>query len=265
MVSQYFVISLINLVTFCRPIDNMRPSNPLSIILDNNRLTGPNFIDLLSVGNGASVAAKAIGSNFIDLLNHVLLLDDVLYVPNAFKNIISISSLTRRGYEFLYSRDVCKLYFGNKMIGMGYVIHGLYDVDNIINNIEPQSNVNAMLIKNTTNSKHLWHLRLCHIAEDRITKLERMGILNNLESASNRTCEACLQGKMRRSPFIRQMARANNILEIIHSDVCGPFSEMARGGFYYFITFIDDLSRYGHLFFIKNKSESFEKFKEFKA
>ena len=40
---------------------------------------------------------------------------------------------------------------------------------------------------------------------------------------------------------------------------------MSRGGFYYFITFIDDLSRYGHLFLMKNKSESFEIFKEFKA
>ena len=44
---DYNDIQLINLVTFCRPIDNMRPSNPLSIILDNNRLTGPNFIDWL--------------------------------------------------------------------------------------------------------------------------------------------------------------------------------------------------------------------------
>ena len=55
------------------------------------------------------------------------------------------------------------------------------------------------------------------------------------------------------------------MMEIIHSDVCGPFREMARGSFFYFITFIDDLSRYGHLFPMKNKSESFEKFKEFKA
>ena len=61
------------------------------------------------------------------------------------------------------------------------------------------------------------------------------------------------------------MARAKNILKIIHSVVCGPFREMARGRFFYFITFIDDLSRYGHLFLMKNKSESFEKFKEFKA
>ena len=73
----------------------------------------------------------------------------------------------------------------NKMIGMGYVIHGLYYVDNMINNIEPQSNVNVMIIKNATNSKHLWHLRLYHIAEDRITKLEKIGILSDLESTSD--------------------------------------------------------------------------------
>ena len=132
-------------------------------------------------------------------------------------------------------------------------------------NIEPQSNMNAMLIKNANNSKHLCHLRLCHIAEDRITKMEKMGILSDLKSISDPTCEVCLQGKMTMSPFVGQMTRANEVLEIIHSDVCGPFKEMARGGFYYFIIFIDDLLRYGHLFFMKNKSESFEKFKEFKA
>ena len=89
--------------------------------------------------------------------------------------------------------------------------------------------------------------------EDRITKLERMGILCNLASVSNSTCEDCLQGMMTRSPFIGQMERFKDVLEIIHSDVCGPFSEMARGGFYYFITFIDDLSRFGYLFLIKKK------------
>ena len=92
-----------------------------------------------------------------------------------------------------------------------------------------------------------------------------MGILSNLETISNSTYEDCLQGKMTRSPFVGRMERAKDVLEIIHSDVCGPFGEMARGGFYHFITFIDDLSRYGHLFLMKNKSESFEMFKEFKA
>ena len=40
---------------------------------------------------------------------------------------------------------------------------------------------------------------------------------------------------------------------------------MARGGFYYFITFTDDFSRYGYVYLLKNKSDSFEKFKEYKV
>ena len=122
-----------------------------------------------------------------------------------------------------------------------------------------------MLIHNASNLKYLWHLRLGHIADDTITKLEKLEILSHLESSSNPTCEACIQGKMTRSPFVRKMERAKEILEIIHSDIYGPFNQMATGEFYYFITFIDDLSRYGHLYLMKYKSESFEKFKEFKV
>ena len=77
----------------------------------------PNKVTL-KLGNGASVAAKAIGSTLINLLDHILLLDNALYVLNAFKNIISISSLTSRGYEFHFGRYVCKIHFGNELIGM---------------------------------------------------------------------------------------------------------------------------------------------------
>ena len=54
------------------------------------------------------------------------------------------------------------------------------------------------------------------------------------------------------------------MLELIHSDVCGPMKPSARDGFRYFITFIDDYSRYGYVYLMRNKSESFDKFKEFK-
>ena len=52
-------------------------------------------------------------------------------------------------------------------------------------------------------------------------------------------------------------------MEIIHTDVCGPMSVEARGGYHYFLTFTDDLSRYGYIYLMKCKSETFEKFKEF--
>ena len=54
-------------------------------------------------------------------------------------------------------------------------------------------------------------------------------------------------------------------MEIIHTDVCGPMSVEARGGYHYFLTFTNDLSRYGYIYLMKHKSETFEKFKEFQS
>ena len=54
--------------------------------LANERRLRPNKVTL-KLGNRASIAAKAIGSTSIDLYDHILLLDDVLYVPNAYKNM----------------------------------------------------------------------------------------------------------------------------------------------------------------------------------
>ena len=42
-------------------------------------------------------------------------------------------------------------------------------------------------------------------------------------------------------------------------------SVKARGGYRYFLTFTDDLSRYGYIYLMKHKSETFEKFKEFQS
>jgi Reverse transcriptase (RNA-dependent DNA polymerase)/Integrase core domain len=72
-------------------------------------------------------------------------------------------------------------------------------------------------------------------------------------------------GKMTKAPFIGRGERAGDLLGLIHSDVCGPMSTLARRGFSYFITFTDDYSRYGYVYLMRHKSEAFDKFKEFKT
>jgi hypothetical protein len=57
--------------------------------------------------------------------------------------------------------------------------------------------------------------------------------------------------------------RATDLLGIIHTDVCGPMSISTRNGYRYFVTFTDDLCRYGYIYLMKQKSETFEKLKEF--
>ena len=78
------------------------------------------------------------------------------------------------------------------------------------------------------------------------------------------TCESCLLEKMTKSPFTRKGERTSELLGLVYSDVCGSMSSSARGRYFYFITFTDDLSRYGYVYLMKHKSESFEMFKLFR-
>jgi len=117
---------------------------------------------------------------------------------------------------------------------------------------------------NSLNPLYLWHCRLGHINENRMNKLHKSGNLGSFDYESYDTCESCLLGKMTKTPFGGKGQHASGTLELIHSDVCGPMTTHARGGFSYFITFIDDYSKYGYLYLMKYKSEAFEKFKEFR-
>jgi hypothetical protein len=55
-----------------------------------------------------------------------------------------------------------------------------------------------------------------------------------------------------------------DVLELIHTDICGPFPTATRNGHIYFISFIDDYSRYGYIYLIKEKAQVLDIFKSFK-
>ena len=112
---------------------------------------------------------------------------------------------------------------------------------------------------------YLWHCRLGHIGVKRMKKLHKDGFSDSLGYESFDACEPCLLGKMTKTPFFGTMERATDLLEIIHTDVCRPMSIKARGGYRYFLTFTDDLSRYEYIYLMKHKSKTFEKFKEFQS
>eukprot|EP01018_Ginkgo_biloba_P014433 Gb_10172 [translate_table: standard] len=77
-------------------------------------------------------------------------------------------------------------------------------------------------------------------------------------------CEACVAGKQHREKFEDNEWRAEVVLSLIHSDIYGPMKTPSLGGAKYFLTFTDDFSRKVWVYFLKNKSETLEKFKDFK-
>ena len=112
------------------------------------------------------------------------------------------------------------------------------------------------------NQTYLWHLRLCHINLERIHRMVTGGLLSSLDVIALLVYEPYLEEKITMRPFKAKGYRATEVLDLVHTDLCGPMSTSARGGYEYFITFIDYYSRYEYIYL---KSEAFDKFKEFKA
>jgi transposase InsO family protein len=78
-------------------------------------------------------------------------------------------------------------------------------------------------------------------------------------------CEHCTLGKQHRLHFNSGQHRTASILEYIHSDLWGPSSTTTQGGNKYFLSLIDDFSRKVWIYLLKQKSDTFEKFKNWKT
>ena len=70
---------------------------------------------------------------------------------------------------------------------------------------------------------------------------------------------------MKKRPFRTLVLCALVPLELVHANVCGLINMSGRGDYEYFITFTDDYLRYRYFYLMCHQSESFDKFKEFKA
>ncbi|KAF0920196.1 hypothetical protein E2562_033748 [Oryza meyeriana var. granulata] len=130
-------------------------------------------------------------------------------------------------------------------------------------NVNNACNDKVMNVINETSSK-LWHCRLGHISRGRIERLIREEILLPLDFSDADHCIDCIKGKFTKT-IKKGATRSSSPLEIIHTDICGPFPVTSVDGFDSFITFTDDYSRYGYIYPISDRSESLEKFKIFKA
>jgi hypothetical protein len=210
----------------------------------------------MHMGNMARLVVIIVGTLPLHLPSGFILeLSNFYFVLDLCKNIILICFMATRlsltGCSITKSENNgCSIYMNNMFYGHTPIIDGLF-----IMNLECERNdfnIDAKHPKtNDSNSTYLWHCRLGHIGHKRMKKLHKDGLLESLDFESFETCEVCLVGKMVKTPFNGYVKRASDLLEIIHTDVCGPMSIPVHGGFHYFITFTDDLSCYGYTYVMR--------------
>jgi hypothetical protein len=188
-------------------------------------------------------------------------LSNVLYVPGLEKNLVSISCLEDRGNRIAFVDGKMLSWHKDSNIEKARVI-GTRE-GNLYRLLEQNEEA---LVHDEFNPNELWHRRYAHINYQALSFLKKMveGI-PELQSTHKGICKGCALGKNIKKPFPSNNNRSKEILDLIHSNVCGPMPVKSLGGFLYYVIFIDDYSRKTWLYLLKTKDEVFNKFQEFKA
>lgn len=100
----------------------------------------------------------------------------------------------------------------------------------------------------------LWHRRMGHLhhGDLRILRKTISGV-PELSIERDDVRRGCTLGKYAKAAFSKSNNRAQSVLGLIHSDICGPMSTKALSGAEYLVTFIDDHSRKTWIYFLKTR------------
>jgi transposase InsO family protein len=128
--------------------------------------------------------------------------------------------------------------------------------------------LHALSASNDNNRQlcELWHHRMAHLHHGALGGLrEVVTRVPQINIENHDVCRGCALGKFTKASFPSSDTRSTGILDLVHTDVCGPMIQMSLSGCEYYLTFIDDYSRKTWIYLLNAKSEVFTRFQEFKA
>ncbi|KMQ81727.1 copia protein [Lasius niger] len=164
---------------------------------------------------------KGIGSLHFD----TCILKNVMYVPDLSTNLLSVNAITDKGGEVLFTKTGVEVKQQGKVVIRGNKSKsGLYKIT-----LETKKEEMAYSIPKENMSTE-WHKRLGHLSTTNMKKLTGMStgiklqneMLKNLEN-----CEICCKAKQTRLPFKTVRSKAKRLLQLIHTDLCGPIDPVA--------------------------------------
>jgi hypothetical protein len=208
--------------------------------------------------NGAGMKISHVGKSIIHTPSRNLELRNVLHVPHATKNLISTHRFSLDNNVFF---EIHPWFFLVKdrdtrtTLLKGNCHRGLYPL--------PSSCHKKLALGVNKPSLARWHDRLGHPAFQVVERVLRdYNLPHQVESNKEYVCGPCQQAKSHQLPYSKSSSVSNQPLELIFSDVWGPAPESV-GRYKYYVSFVDDYSKFTWIYLLKFKSEVFKKFQEF--
>jgi len=141
--------------------------------------------------------------------------------------LISVSILDKCGYTFEFGNGELDVYFNSIIVGSGVLYNGLYMLN--LNDMSVNSIIGYKRSRVDENSSMLWYKCLGHISRPQIERLIKEGILHDLDFSDFDTCVDCIKGKLTAKVRNTGANRSDNVLELIHTDICGPITLTSMG------------------------------------
>ena len=153
-----------------------------------------------------------------------------------------------------------------KMIAKGPKVGRLFPLHVFPSTIIPSFRLLSFACNVVGSGHKMWHRCLSHPNSNVLRTLFDFGLLGNKARSSldlSFDCTLCKLSKSKVLPFPHSISRASQCFDIIHSDVWGIAPIVSHAHYKYFVTFIDDFSRFTWVYFLRAKAEVFSVFKHF--
>jgi histone deacetylase 1/2 len=220
-----------------------------------------NDVDQIHTANGAGMRISHIGKSTIHTPARQLYLKNILHVPSTKKNLVPVHRLASDNnvfFEFHPDHFLIKDRDTKSTLLEGPCRKGLYPLPSASSSSKQAFGVNKVSI-------HRWHSRLGHPTFPVVEKVLRSNNLPHLlESNKQSVFGACQEAKSHQLPYPISTSVSTQPLELVFSDVWGPSIDSV-GRYKYYVSFIDDFSKFTWIYLLKYKFEVFQKFHEFQS
>jgi hypothetical protein len=234
--------------------------------------------DTNTVGNGNTLPITHIDHAQLRASKHLFNLRHTLRVPNMKSNLLFVYKCCKDNncsFHFDASKFSIHEIPSGKVLYKGLNEAGLYPIHG--HPFKHSSNVSQFnslpLVKSASvgvrasnSSASTWHSRLGHPHVKILSHVfNKMSMPKPDCTSTNLFCKHCILGKMTQLPFPTSCTKTTAPLQLVHSDVWGPAPVTAHNGTKYYVSFIDDFSRFTWFFPLKHKSEVLPTFIHFKS
>ena len=214
------------------------------------------------VYHGDSHTTQVLGKSKVMLKltsGKTLALNVVLQFPNIRANLVFVALLGKLGVKVSFESNKIVLTKNNVFVGKGFCNQRLF-VLNISEIMNEKSYSFAYLVY----SYDIWHARLGHVSSGYIKKMQSLGFIINIDYSCLSKCQIYVTSKLTKKTC-GSVFRETKLLELVHYDLGDLKQNMNRGDKKFYVTFIDDYSRFTRVYLLRNKDEAFDTFLSYKA